>query len=174
LIGRVSAGLGVLAGIACAAIPRAPAGYAFPGSFEVNQVVTVEPDGPGRREFLASLGRVQGDYQVTLFDGALQVPILSASVRAGVVSVQVMAAGMDGGYGHRLVELLRDLYGRDFPAPIEGRTESDAGAFAVRLAGVPPSSSACRFPSTIEVIPNPGGGPHLLVRTIDVACTTDR
>lgn len=174
MIGRIATGLAVLAGTACAAIPRAAGGYAFPESFEVTQVVTVDPDQPGRRELLASLRRVAGDFEVTLFDGVLLIPLLSASVRSGAVGVEEMAPGMDSGYGHRLVDLLRDLYGRDFPIAVGGATESTAGAVTVRLVGVPSSSLPCRFPSTIEVVPHGDGGPRLLVRTIDVACTSGR
>ena len=170
MIGRVGAGLAVLFGIACAATPRGPGGYVFPESFEVNQVVEVDPGRPGSKEFLASLRRTNEDYEVTLFDVVLQIPVLTASVRAGAVSVQVMTEGMESKYGYRLVELLPDLYGRVFPNTVEGTTESNTEAFGVRLAGVPESGSLCRFPSTIEVIPHRSVGPRLLVRTIDVTC----
>lgn len=170
MIGRIGTGLAVLVGIACAATPRGPGGYVFPESFEVNQVVAVDPDRPGSKEFLASLRRTNEDYEVTLFDAVLQIPLLTASVRAGVVSVQGMTEGMESKYGYRLVELLPDLYGRVFPNTAEGMTESNTEAFGVRLAGVPESGSRCQFPSTIEVIPHRSVGLRLLVRTIDVTC----
>ena len=99
---------------------------------------------------------------------------MSASVRSGASNVQVMAAGMDGAFGLRLLALLQELHRRDFPAPVEGRTENDTGTFIVRLEGVPPSISPCRFPSTIEIVPHRNGDPRLLVRTIDVACVPGR
>jgi hypothetical protein len=170
----LTTGVAALVSIACASVPRAPGGYAFPGSFDVTQVVTLDPDRTEGREFLASLRRVDDDFEVTLFDSALAVPFLTSSVRSGNVKVQVMTAGMDGSYGHRLLSLLRELYRRDFPAPVDGRTESDEGTFAVRLAGLTGSSSPCRFPSTIEVIPHGTEEPRLFVRTVDVACTASR
>ena len=174
MIRRVTAGVAAVAALACASVPRAPGGYTFPEYFEVTQVVTVAPDRPDSREFLASLRRIEDDYEVTLFDGALEVPLMTASVRSGSVNVQVMTAGMDSGYGHRLIALLRDLYRREFQAPVEGRTENDTGTFAVRLTGLPDSSSPCRFPSTIGVIPFRNSEPGFLVRTVDVACTARR
>ncbi len=171
---RLTASVAALAALACASVPRALGGYSFPGSFDVTQVVTVDRDHTGSLEFLASLRRVDDDYQVTLFDGALAVPLMSASVRSGARNVQVLAAGMDGAFGLRLLALLEDLYRRDFPAPVEGRTENDTGTFTVRLDGVPASSSPCRFPSTIEVVPQRSGEPRLLVRTVDVACVPGR
>jgi hypothetical protein len=93
---------------------------------------------------------VDDDFEVTLFDGALAVPFMTASVRSGDVEVQLMTAGMDG------------------------RTESDEGTFAVRLARLTGSSSPCRFPYTIEVIPHGTGDPRLFVRTVDGACTASR
>ena len=174
MIRRVIAGVAALAALACATVPRARGGFSFPASFDVTQVVTVDQDRTGSQEFLASLRRVDDDYEVTLFDGALEVPLLSASVRAGVRKVQVMAPGMDGAIGLRLLELLQDLYRRGFPASVEGRTESDTGTFTARLDGLPASSSPCRFPSTIEVVPHHGGDPRLVVRTIDVACVPGR
>jgi hypothetical protein len=170
----LTVGVAALVAVACASVPRAPGGYAFPESFDVTQVVTLDPDRPEGREFLASLRRVDDDFEVTLFDSALAVPFMTASVRSGDVKVQPMTAGMDGSYGHRLLSLLRELYRRDFPAPVDGRTESDEGTFAVRLAGLTGSSSPCRFPSTIEVIPHGMGEPRLFVRTVDVACTASR
>jgi len=174
VIRRVTAGVAAVAAVACASVPRAPGGYSFPGSFDATQIVTVDQARSGSLEFLASLRRVENDYEVTLFDGALVVPLLSASVRSGARNVQVMAAGMDGAFGLRLLELLQDLHRRDFPAPVGGRTENDTGTFTVRLDGVPHSSSPCRFPSTIEVVPHRKGDPRLLVRTIDVACVPGR
>ncbi len=174
MIRRVTAGVAAVAALACASVPRGHGGYSFPGSFDVTQVVTVDQDRTGSLEFLASLRRVGDDYEVTLFDGALEVPLMSASVRSGARNVQVMAAGMDGAFGLRLLELLQDLYRRDFPASVEGRTESDTGTFTVRLDGLPRSSSPCRFPSTIEVVPHRSGDPRLVVRTIDVACVPGR
>jgi hypothetical protein len=170
----LTAGVAALATVACASVPRAPGGYAFPGSFDVTQVVTVDPDRPGSREFLASLRRADDDFDVTLFDSALAVPIMTSSVRSGAVNVQVMTAGMDGSYGHRLMSLLRELYRREFPATVDGRTESDEGTLTVRLAGLPGSNSPCRFPSAIEVVPHGTGEPRFLVRTVDVACTASR
>jgi hypothetical protein len=174
VIRRVATGVAAVAALACASVPRAPRGYSFPGSFDATQVVTVDQDRSGSLEFLASLRRVDDDYEVTLFDSALEVPLLSASVRSGARDVQVMAAGMEGVFGLRLLELLQDLHRRDFPAPVGGRTENDTGTFTVRLDGVPHSSSPCRFPSTIEVVPHRDGDPRLLVRTIDVACVPSR
>jgi len=171
---RLTAAVAALAALACASVPRAPGGYSFPGSFDVTQVVTVDQDRTGSLEFLASLRRVGDDHEVTLFDGALGFPLMSASMRSGASDVQVMAAGVDGAFGLRLLALLQDLYRRDFPASVEGRTESDTGDFTVRLDGVPRSSSPCRFPSTIEVVPHRNGDPRLLVRTIDVACVPSR
>jgi hypothetical protein len=174
LIRQVISGVAALAAVACASVPRAPGGYSFPRSFDVTQVVTVDPGHPEGREFLASLRRVDDDFEVTLFDSALEVPLMTVTVQAGAESVQVMAPGMDSRYGHRLMAMLGDLYRRDFPASLEGTAENDTGSFAVRLAGVPGSTSPCRFPSTIEVIPHGIGEPRLLVRTVDVACTTGR
>jgi hypothetical protein len=174
LIRTVTAGVAAVAALACVSVPRAPRGYSFPDSFAVTQVVTVDPGRPGSREFLASLRRVDDDFEVTLFDGALEVPLMTASVRSGSVDVQVMTTGMDSGYGHRLIALLRDLYRREFQAPIEGRTDNDTGTYAARLAGLPDSSSPCRFPSTIEVIPFRNNEPGFLVRTVDVVCTASR
>jgi hypothetical protein len=174
MIRRVITGVAAVAAVACAGVPRAPGGYSFPRSFDVTQVVTVDPDHPGSREFLASLRRIDDDFEVTLFDSALEIPLMTLTVRAGAESVQVMASGMDSGYGRRLMALLRDLYRRDFPAALEGMTENDSGTFAVRLAGVPGSTSPCRFPSTIEIIPHRMGEPRLLVRTVDVLCTAGR
>ena len=174
MIRRVTTGVAALAALACASLPRAPGGYSFPGSFDVTQVVTVDPGRPESREFLASLRRVGDDYEVTLFDGALGFPLMSASVRSGARNVQVMAAGMDGAFGLRLLALLEDLYRRDFPASVGGRTENDTGTFTVRLDGVPGPGSPCRFPLTIEVVPHRDGDPRLLVRTVDVACVPGR
>ena len=174
MIRRVAAGVAAVAALACASVPRVPGGYSFPESFDVTQVVTVDQHRTGGLEYLASLRRVDDDFEVTLFDGALEVPLMSASVRSGARKVQVMAAGMDSVFGLRLLALLQDLYRRDFPASVEGRTESDTGDFTVRLDGVPKSSSPCRFPSTIEVVPHRNGDPRLLVRTIDVACVPSR
>jgi hypothetical protein len=174
MIRRVTAGVAAGAALACASVPRAPGGYAFPESFTVTQIVTVDQGRTGSLEFLASLRRVDDDYEVTLFDGALQVPLMTASSRSGAASVQVMAAGLDGAFGLRLLSLLQDLYRRDFPASVEGRTENDAGAFAVRLDGLPRWPSPCRFPSTIEIMPHRAGDPRLLVRTVDVSCGPGR
>jgi hypothetical protein len=171
---RLTAGVAALSALACASVPRAHGGYSFPGSFDVTQVVTVDQDPGGSLELLASLRRDDDEYEVTLFDGALAVPLLSASVRSGARSVQVLAAEMDDAFGLRLLGLLQDLYRRDFPASVAGRTESDSGTFTVRLDGVPGSGSPCRFPSTIEVVPRRNGDPRLLVRTIDVACVPGR
>jgi hypothetical protein len=174
MIRRLITGVAAVAAVACAGVPRAPGGYSFPRSFDVTQVVTADPDRPGSREFLASLRRVDDDFEVTLFDSALEVPLMTVTVRAGAESVQVLAAGMDSGYGRRLMALLGDLYHRDFPASLEGTTESVSGTFAVRLAGVPGSTSPCRFPSTIEIIPYRLDEPRLVVRTVDVLCTAGR
>jgi hypothetical protein len=171
---RMTTGVAAVVAAACASVPRAPGGYSFPASFDVTQVVTVDPDPPGSREFLASLRRMDDDYEVTLFDSALAVPFVTSSVRSGAVKVQVMTAGVDGSYGHRLLSLLRELYRREFPAAIDGGTESDEGTFTVRLAGLPELDSPCRFPSTIEVVPHGTGEPRILVRTVDVACTASR
>ena len=174
MIRRAMTGVAAVAALACAGVPRAPRGYSFPAAFEVTQVVSVDQGRPGGREFLASLRRIGDDYDVTLFDAALEVPLLSVSVREGAVNVQVMAPGMDGAFGHRLLALLQDLYGRDFPPPLEGRTEDDTETFAVHLAGLPGRNSPCPFPSTIQVVPHRIGDPRLLVRTIDVGCTPGR
>ncbi len=171
---RVAAGLAAWAGIACASVPQVPSGYTFPESFEVTQVVEVDAGRPGSRQFVASLKRVGGDYEVTLFDAVFDSPLLNASAHSGTVTVEARSPGVDARFGYRLVELLRDLYGRNYPPASDGATESTAGAVAVRLAGVPASASACRFPSTIEVIPPLGGGSPLLVRTIDIACAPSR
>ena len=174
MIRRATAGVAAVAALACASVPRAPGGYSFPESFDVTQVVTVDQGRTGRLEFLASLRRAGDDYEVTLFDGALEVPLLTASVRSGTSSVKLLAAGMDGAFGLRLLALLQDLHRRDFPPSVEGRTENDTEPFTVRLDGVPASSSPCRFPSTIEIVPHRDDDPRLLVRTIDVACVPGR
>jgi len=51
-------------------VPRVPGGYSFPESFDVTQVVTVDQHRTGSLEYLASLRRVDDDFEVTLFDGA--------------------------------------------------------------------------------------------------------
>jgi hypothetical protein len=158
---------------ACAGAPRGRPGqeeYGFPEAFEVTQVVTLA-SGDERREMLASLRRQGGDYEVTLFDPAFAVAILSASRRAGVVSEEPFAQGVRPGDGKRLVDMLVRLYAEVFPAPRGGVTAATSGAFSYRLSAIPDAGSHCRFPGLIAIGPRLGAtGPRIDARTVEVRC----
>ncbi|HVO17976.1 MAG TPA: hypothetical protein VMU15_01890 [Anaeromyxobacter sp.] len=154
----------------CAGAPVRPAGavsYRFPRAFEGSQVVTILGAGE-RREMIASVRRAGDDYEVTLFDPVLQVPLLAARARAGVVTEELLTPGPRPGDGKRLVELLREVYGQEYG-------ESDGAALAqgrsgrARLTGLPPGGGPCRFPREIEIAPRTGAV-RVAVRTTDLAC----
>lgn len=156
---------------ACAAAPRAPAGWAFPAAFDVNQVVRVEGR-DGSWELVASLRRRGADYEVTLFDPIFGAPVLTASLMAGRASEEVLAppgAGIRPGDGSRLVETLRGVYGQRYPSEEGGRTAAEGMRLAVALSAIS-GEPGCRFPGAIEIRPRAGPVDRLEVRTLEVRC----
>ena len=154
----------------CAGLSHGSAGYAFPSHFDVTQVVTVAPERGETREFVGSVRRAGGDFVVTLFDPVFEVPLLTASYRAGRVTEETHAPGLESGQGRRLVELLRDLYGQHYSVVDDGGTAVGTDDASYRLVGIPGPGSSCRFPLAIEILPRKGMGPRVSVRTVDVAC----
>jgi len=158
---------------ACAGVPAGPGGWAFPASFDANQVVVAEArDGAGTWELVASLRRRGADYEVTLFDPVFGAPVLAASLRDGRASEQVLApAGIRAGDGERLVETLREIYGQRYPAESGGATGAETLRQRTTLAAIS-GGTGCRFPATIEIRPRAGPVERLEVRTIEVRCDT--
>ena len=158
------------AALGCAGARVPPAGavsYRFPRAFEGSQVVAIEGAGE-RREMIASVRRAGDDYEVTLFDPVLQVPLLTARARGRVVTEEFFTPGPRPGDGKRLVELLREVYGQEYRESA-GAALAQGRSGQARLAGVPPGGGPCRFPREIEIAPRVGAV-RVAVRTTDVAC----
>jgi len=167
---RAAAALLALAA-ACATVPAGPGGWAFPASFDANQVVRIEGR-DGSWELVASLRRRGDDYEVTLFDPVFSAPVLTASLRGGQASERVLApagAGVRPGDGERLVETLREIYGERYPAEEGGRTAAGSLRVHTALSGIA-GEAGCRFPGAIEIRPRAGPVERLEVRTIEVRC----
>lgn len=141
--------------------------YRFPPAFQASQVVTVVEPG-GRHEFIASVRRSAEGGEVTLFDPVFSVPLLVARTRGGEASEELLAPGPRPGDGKRLAELLRDVFGGEYALRGADAQAGVAGA-SVRLTGVPPEGTPCRFPASIQVAPRLGGV-RVEARTVDVGC----
>ena len=157
-------------GLGCAGAGTHGAGpvpYRFPPAFRASQVVTVQQAGEPH-ELIASVRRSGDEQDVTLFDPVFAAPLLSARIRGGEVSEELLAPGPRSGDGKRLAELLREVFGREY-AERGGAAEAGGRAGVARLAGLPPEPAGCRFPAEIEFIPRVGDL-RVRVRTLDVAC----
>jgi hypothetical protein len=168
-VSRPWAWVAALAAAACAGAPaRARHDFAFPDSFDVNQVVTARVEGVAQ-ELVASLRRRGAEYEVTLFDPAFGVPLLSASLAGGSVTIASAAGPLRRDDAERLLAMLGDLYAQRFRARGPDRLEAKSGRFVYRLAGLR-SREGCAFPDRIDVAPRMGSAVVIEVVTLDVSC----
>jgi hypothetical protein len=165
------AAIAALAAAGCAGTPvpgRPP--FTFPDAFDVNQSVTVRADGV-THELVASLRRRSASYDVTLFDPAFGVPLLSASMEGAEVLVREGASPERRGDAEKLLAMLRELYGETYRPSGADRAEASAGKMRYRLTGIR-SRDGCAFPDRIEVRPRLGSAVAVDVVTLDVSCAT--
>lgn len=159
----------VLAAAGCAGLRGGARGaeWSFPLRYEANQAVSVTTGGE-QRDLVASVRRDGAEIEVTLFDPALAVPVLSGWQRAGAIGEQRHVDSIPSGYGERLVRLLADLHGRTFD--VTDARDGEARGFGVRyrIEGLS-GEAGCRFPRLIEVTPS-GPAPRVRVETLDFGC----